>query len=193
MACFALASFYAWQRCAPRQHWSQREGIAIDLRLPITLDPPVISNIAPIGQVMLGDASLASKMADAMLEQNIYVIGFSYPVVPEGKVRSSLSPVVLSKFHRSRNSASPATSTNLATSFSSFPMLVAIAGAHSRPALGRPHDRRCQPGCRCLYRGRQGHGRDLEREAAVPHGWMQCPPGAVLGRAMITVNSEEIK
>lgn len=42
---------------------------------------------SPILPVMLGDASLASKMADALLERGIYVIGFSYPVVPQGQAR----------------------------------------------------------------------------------------------------------
>ena len=41
----------------------------------------------PIVPVMLGDAALASRMADALLEQGVYVIGFSYPVVPQGKAR----------------------------------------------------------------------------------------------------------
>ncbi len=41
----------------------------------------------PIVPVMLGDAALASKFADAMLERGVYVIGFSYPVVPHGKAR----------------------------------------------------------------------------------------------------------
>ncbi len=41
----------------------------------------------PITPVMLGDAALASRMADALLERGIYVIGFSYPVVPQGKAR----------------------------------------------------------------------------------------------------------
>jgi glycine C-acetyltransferase len=36
---------------------------------------------------MLGDAALASKFADAMLERGVYVIGFSFPVVPQGKAR----------------------------------------------------------------------------------------------------------
>ena len=36
---------------------------------------------------MLGDARLASEMADKMLEKGIYVIGFSYPVVPKGQAR----------------------------------------------------------------------------------------------------------
>ena len=36
---------------------------------------------------MLGDAALAGRMADAMLERGIYVIGFSYPVVPRGQAR----------------------------------------------------------------------------------------------------------
>jgi len=41
----------------------------------------------PIIPVMLGDAKLATNMADRMLQEGIYVIGFSYPVVPMGKAR----------------------------------------------------------------------------------------------------------
>ncbi|MRX28001.1 glycine C-acetyltransferase [Kangiella sp. HZ709] len=41
----------------------------------------------PIIPVMLGDASLASKFADMMLEEGIYVVGFSFPVVPQGQAR----------------------------------------------------------------------------------------------------------
>uniref|UniRef100_A0A8D8BDR6 2-amino-3-ketobutyrate coenzyme A ligase, mitochondrial n=1 Tax=Culex pipiens TaxID=7175 RepID=A0A8D8BDR6_CULPI len=41
----------------------------------------------PISPVMLGDAKLASVFADEMLKRGIYVIGFSYPVVPKGKAR----------------------------------------------------------------------------------------------------------
>ncbi|MDR5829281.1 glycine C-acetyltransferase [Caballeronia sp. LP006] len=41
----------------------------------------------PIIPVMLGDAQLASKMADALLDEDVYVIGFSYPVVPRGRAR----------------------------------------------------------------------------------------------------------
>ena len=41
----------------------------------------------PIIPVMLGDAQLATRMADALLAEGIYVIGFSYPVVPKGKAR----------------------------------------------------------------------------------------------------------
>lgn len=37
--------------------------------------------------VMVGDARLASEMADKLLEEDIYVIGFSFPVVPKGKAR----------------------------------------------------------------------------------------------------------
>ena len=37
--------------------------------------------------VMLGDAQLASRMAEALLEEGIYVVGFSFPVVPKGKAR----------------------------------------------------------------------------------------------------------
>jgi glycine C-acetyltransferase len=41
----------------------------------------------PILPVMLGDAALATRMADRLLELGIYVIGFSYPVVPQGQAR----------------------------------------------------------------------------------------------------------
>ncbi|MEU6266382.1 glycine C-acetyltransferase [Saccharopolyspora shandongensis] len=41
----------------------------------------------PIIPVMIGDAAEAARMADLLLEEGIYVIGFSYPVVPKGKAR----------------------------------------------------------------------------------------------------------
>jgi glycine C-acetyltransferase len=41
----------------------------------------------PIVPVMLGDAKLASDMADRLLDHGIYVIGFSFPVVPRGEAR----------------------------------------------------------------------------------------------------------
>lgn len=44
----------------------------------------------PIIPVMLGDAKLASQMADRLLQEGIYVIGFSYPVVPQGQARIRL-------------------------------------------------------------------------------------------------------
>jgi glycine C-acetyltransferase len=41
----------------------------------------------PIVPIMLGDAVLATRLADAMLEKGVYVVGFSYPVVPQGQAR----------------------------------------------------------------------------------------------------------
>ena len=41
----------------------------------------------PIVPIMLGDAVLAQNMADKLLEKGVYVIGFSYPVVPKGQAR----------------------------------------------------------------------------------------------------------
>ncbi len=41
----------------------------------------------PIAPVMLGDAALAARFAERLLERGVYVIGFSYPVVPMGKAR----------------------------------------------------------------------------------------------------------
>ncbi len=47
----------------------------------------------PIIPVMIGDAALASKVADALLDKGIYVIAFSYPVVPQGlaRIRTQMS------------------------------------------------------------------------------------------------------
>jgi glycine C-acetyltransferase len=52
-------------------------------RLGFTLKP----GDHPIIPIMLGDAALAAKMADRLLEEGCYVIGFSYPVVPQGQAR----------------------------------------------------------------------------------------------------------
>lgn len=43
--------------------------------------------IHPIVPIMLGDARLAASIADDMLKEGVYVIGFSYPVVPQGQAR----------------------------------------------------------------------------------------------------------
>lgn len=47
----------------------------------------------PIVPIMLGDAALAGRMADAMLERGVYVIGFSFPVVPrdQARIRTQIS------------------------------------------------------------------------------------------------------
>ena len=41
------------------------------------------SGLHPIVPIMLGDAQLAQDFAGDMLDEGIYVIGFSYPVVPQ--------------------------------------------------------------------------------------------------------------
>jgi glycine C-acetyltransferase len=41
----------------------------------------------PIVPVMVGDATVAGRMAQAMLERGVYVVAFAYPVVPQGKAR----------------------------------------------------------------------------------------------------------
>jgi glycine C-acetyltransferase len=41
----------------------------------------------PIVPIMIGDAALAHRMAARLLEKGVYVVGFSYPVVPKGKAR----------------------------------------------------------------------------------------------------------
>ena len=47
----------------------------------------------PIVPVMLGDAALASRMAEGLLDEGIYVVGFSFPVVPKGgaRIRTQMS------------------------------------------------------------------------------------------------------
>jgi glycine C-acetyltransferase len=47
----------------------------------------ILPGTHPIVPVMLVDAALAGRFADAMLRKGVYVIGFSYPVVPQGKAR----------------------------------------------------------------------------------------------------------
>ncbi|MBX3301094.1 MAG: glycine C-acetyltransferase [Nitrospira sp.] len=47
----------------------------------------LVSGEHPIIPVMLGDAALATSMAEALLKEGIYAVGFSYPVVPQGQAR----------------------------------------------------------------------------------------------------------
>ena len=47
----------------------------------------IVPGTHPIVPIMLGDAALAASFAEAMLNRGVYVIGFSYPVVPQGKAR----------------------------------------------------------------------------------------------------------
>jgi glycine C-acetyltransferase len=47
----------------------------------------VVAGQHPIVPLMLGDAALATRFADALLSKGVYVTGFSYPVVPLGKAR----------------------------------------------------------------------------------------------------------
>jgi len=56
---------------------SQIAGLGLDVR----------PGEHPIVPIMLGDAALAQNMAAKLLEKGIYVIGFSYPVVPKGQAR----------------------------------------------------------------------------------------------------------
>lgn len=65
-----------------------REGLA-------RLGFDVIPGTHPICPVMLGDAELATRFADALLNRGVYVVGFSYPVVPQGRarIRTQLSAV----------------------------------------------------------------------------------------------------
>jgi len=48
---------------------------------------PVLPGETPIVPIMLGDAVLSGKVAEGMLRRGVYVVGFSFPVVPQGKAR----------------------------------------------------------------------------------------------------------
>jgi glycine C-acetyltransferase len=47
----------------------------------------VLPGSHPIVPIMLGDAALATRFADALLAKGVYAVGFSYPVVPQGQAR----------------------------------------------------------------------------------------------------------
>ena len=47
----------------------------------------IIESTHPIVPIMLGDAALAGRLAEALLDEGVYVTGFSFPVVPKGKAR----------------------------------------------------------------------------------------------------------
>jgi glycine C-acetyltransferase len=47
----------------------------------------IVPGVHPIVPIMLGDEVFAGRMAERLLERGVYVIGFSYPVVPRGKAR----------------------------------------------------------------------------------------------------------
>ena len=55
----------------------------------------ILPGTHPIVPIMLGDAQLAKSLADSMLTKGVYVIGFSYPVVPQGqaRIRTQISAV----------------------------------------------------------------------------------------------------
>ena len=59
--------------------WFRERLVSLGLQIPV--------GEHPIIPVMLGDATLAGRMAERLLELGVYAIGFSYPVVPMGKAR----------------------------------------------------------------------------------------------------------
>ncbi len=64
-----------------------RENTAFFRRRMAEEEFDILPGEHPIVPVMIGDAARASRLADLMLERGVYVIGFSYPVVPQGKAR----------------------------------------------------------------------------------------------------------
>ncbi|CAM2961023.1 2-amino-3-ketobutyrate CoA ligase [Legionella steigerwaltii] len=91
----AHTSYVVLDNLMKNNHWAEklkrnsryfREGMT-------QLGFKLIPGEHPIIPVMLGDASLAGRMANRLLELGIYVVGFSYPVVPKGlaRIRTQMS------------------------------------------------------------------------------------------------------
>ncbi|NGZ01536.1 MAG: glycine C-acetyltransferase [Nitrospira sp. WS238] len=67
---------------------SQLRGNAVFFRDELTkLGFRLVPGEHPIIPVMLGEATLATSMAESLLKEGVYVVGFSYPVVPQGQAR----------------------------------------------------------------------------------------------------------
>lgn len=64
-----------------------RENTAFFRTQLATLGFTVVPGDHPIIPIMLGEAALATRMADRLLQEGVYVVGFSYPVVPKGQAR----------------------------------------------------------------------------------------------------------
>lgn len=64
-----------------------RENTAYFRRRMTAAGFTIVPGEHPIAPVMLGDAALAARFAEQLLERGVYVIGFSFPVVPMGKAR----------------------------------------------------------------------------------------------------------
>jgi glycine C-acetyltransferase len=64
-----------------------RENAAYFRAQLTTLGFQLVPGDHPIIPVMLGEATMATRMAEGLLQEGIYVVGFSYPVVPKGQAR----------------------------------------------------------------------------------------------------------
>jgi glycine C-acetyltransferase len=64
-----------------------RDNTALFRKLMTAAAFDILPGEHPIVPVMVGDATLAARMAQVMLEKGVYVVSFSFPVVPQGKAR----------------------------------------------------------------------------------------------------------
>ena len=106
----------------------------------VCLGQPTQGKDHPIVPVMLGDARLATEFADEMLEKSIYVIGFSYPVVPKGlSPPPSLPPLSPSLSHslaRALSSPHPSLHSSLNPSGEAR-IRVQLSATHSREDMDK--------------------------------------------------------
>ena len=108
--------------------------------------------VHPIVPVMLGDARLASRMAERLLELGVYVIGFSYPVVPKDHARIR---VQLCAAH---------TSDQIDRCVESFALAAREEGVVHGPATGATEGRKPKTMRAWVYRTRNANGSHLSLE-----------------------------
>jgi len=85
----AAASIYVLKTLekSTRRRDKLEENTAFFRRALATLNLNVVESTHPIVAIMFGDAKLTNEIAAKLLERKIYVVGFSYPVVPKDKAR----------------------------------------------------------------------------------------------------------
>ena len=96
---FRAKQLYRWLHQRGAQSFDEMTDLSKDLRAKLKANTArmrsgleaagftIKPGPTPILPVMLGDAALATNMASELLKRGIYVIGFSYPVVPHGQAR----------------------------------------------------------------------------------------------------------
>ena len=132
----------------------------------------------PIVPVMLGDAALAGRMAEAMLAKGVYVIGFSYPVVPKGKarIRAQVSAAHTRRTWRSRCRRSRSRRPRWVRGSAGVPVEVRVEPVLEGVEPGiHPRAQRVDAGAECIDpTAHRVHPRSEEKQAAERRGGQEA-------------------